>query len=790
MNEEEFLKKLHEAFALEAEEHFDAIRSGLAELEQGASDSPSALVEYIFRKAHSLKGAARAINRGDIEALCQQFESLFARWKKDVDTLNHAPFGLCAEAVDLLEQLLQRDTEASIAADPLLSLVERLREAASNHTGGEALMPTVSDGMQPLQHDSMPAAHADALPSRPRQSASPSPLVSTSVPLQHAPHDDAAGKSPTAASAAKALKDTVRVSIQELDALYRQVEELSTVKYLLGRMTNDMRLVIDQCREWKNEYQKYRMHRSEIAVKNGGPLHNSALPREGAQHFMKWTARQIEGMEVTITKGIEDARGTMYIMDAMSDALIDHSRRLLLLPFSVITDALPSMVNNIARDVGKKVDLTIRGVDVRIDKRILEELKDPLIHLLRNAIDHGIEDAAVRSERNKHPMGQLRLDISMTGDNRVEVSLSDDGAGIDVHAVRQRALADGMSSESWVEALSDTAALELIFSSGISTAGSVTELSGRGIGLAVVKENVAALGGEVTVSTQPGSGSTFRLLLPVSLSNARGVMVSASGRMYVIPLQYIVRGLSLLRTDIGSIDGKQVFDYQGASAPLFRLEDMLGMPAANTVDKEKEAVLVLNYADTVFGLRVGEVLWEQDVVIKPLPSPITRVRGIAGATLLGTGELAPVLHVPDLLDILRGSGRNLLSETAPEETRKIFQLLVVDDSITSRVLLHDILVSSGYQVKTAVDGIDALTHLRESSYDLVVSDVEMPRMNGFELTQAIRNDEKLSGIPVVLVTGLESQEDRERGFDVGANAYIIKSGFDQSNLLEIITRLI
>ncbi len=811
MNEEEFLKRLHEAFALEADEHFNAIRRGLADLEQGNAPDLSGIVELIFREAHSLKGAARAVNRADIESLCQQFESLFAKWKKDASTVQHAPFDVCSDACDLLGEMLDRSEETSISTDPLASLLERLKSAAASKGEGMPLAGAVSaDVSGPIPSPEPPAFPDSIHPS----ASSPAPLPVPSVlPVSPQPTNGSCplpgnpDRSPTHSEAArskidipgpsaapplpgKPVKETVRVSIQELDALYRQVEELSTVKYMFGRTTSDLKLVVDQCREWLSEYHKLHRHTMESGRLNanaGGVIGSRC---EELQNFIKWTSRQLEGIESTVAKGIEDNQGTMYIMDTMSDALIEQTRHLLLMPFSIITDSLPSMVNKIARDLGKKIDFRISGEDVRIDKRILEELKDPLIHLLRNSIDHGIEIETARSLKGKPAAGSLQLDIRLAADNRVELSLSDDGSGIDVEAVRAKAIAEGIAGKDFLEAQSAQRILDLVFHSGLSTAKTVTELSGRGIGLSVVKENVSALGGEVLLSTQPGRGTTFKILLPVSMSNARGVIVRTSGRMYVVPLQYILRGMSLTREDITALDGKPVFEFEGRTVPVYRLEELLGMPAVASASSGREAVLVLSCADTVFGLHVEEVLWEQDVVVKPLPSPIARVRTIAGATLLGTGELVPVLHIPDMLDATRASEQHQYGRAASEEVETISRLLVVDDSITSRVLLHDILVSSGYQVKTAVDGIDALTHLRESEYDLVVSDVEMPRMNGFELTQTIRKDEKLHELPVVLVTGLESREDRERGFDVGANAYIIKSGFDQSNLLEVIGRLI
>ncbi|MDT8325461.1 MAG: response regulator, partial [Bacteroidota bacterium] len=590
------------------------------------------------------------------------------------------------------------------------------------------------------------------------------------------------------------VRDTVRVSIGELESLYRQTEELTSIKYMIGRSSSDLRLVMDQCREWIREYQKFRRHSLEQRDPSGDPVRLLSQQYEEYEkllHFMKWTARQIEGVEATVGKAIEDGRGTMYIMDTLADAMMEQAKQLLLLPFALLTDTLSPMVRKIARDLEKDVHFEVTGEDIRIDKRILEALKDPLVHLLRNSLDHGIEEREQRARAGKPLQGRIALRISIAQDNRVEIVVEDDGRGIDAARILARAVEEGILTEDAAGTLGERETLELVFHAGLSTSPIITDLSGRGVGLNVVRENISSLSGELHVSTEKGRGTRFVMSLPVSLSNARGVLVRSSGRMYIVPLQHVDRGMVIHREDLSVLHGKPVIDYREKSVTVQRLDEMLAMPSAARREAQTQVtLLILTLGGAYLGVEVDEVLWEQDVVVKPLPAPVSRVRTIGGACLLSTGELVPVLHIPDLFDGARGAARHAGGSTPETVEKSVQHILVVDDSITSRVLLHDILLSSGYSVKTAVDGIDALTCLREEEYHLVVSDVEMPRMNGFELTEAIRRDEKMHELPVVLVTGLESKEDRERGFDVGANAYIIKSSFDQSNLLEVISRLI
>lgn len=869
MNEAEFLRKLHEAFEMEADEHFAVISKTLAEIEHlGPVDLPAG-VERIFREMHSLKGAARAVGRSDIEALCQVMEGLFALWKRNPATITAEQCATSADALDVLDELLRAEQPWPLSSPVLQDIMDRLR--AFGQAGGvpgeqgrngltvmssdllppDVLPPDVlpsdvlppeltitgrngnghsdAQGTQPSAAVGMPQLPAllDALVTSPAggvagvgssavpevpatqearrngngQAARIAPeasrcaAVDVAAPLRSDVGDAASAPSPGSAPLAGAAqirgrRDTVRVSIQELDALYRQVEELSTIQYMIGRTSTELRNVLEQCEEWLREHQKLNLAALDVAVKSGSTEPVRSARDERMRQFIQWSARRIEGIELAMLRGMEEGQATKYILDTISTGLLEQSKHLLLMPFSMVTDSLPAVVAKLARELGKRAEFTVTGDDVRIDKRILEGIKDPLIHLLRNSLDHGLEDEVERARRGKPAIGTIVMSIATTQDNRIEITLRDDGRGIGVDAVRNKAVEQQVLTTEAARGMRDEDVRNLVFHSGLSTAEQVTDLSGRGVGLAIVREHITALGGEVSLRSEEGKGTSIRMVLPTSLSNTRGVLVRTSGRMYILPLQFITRGIMLHPEDVIAVDGRQALAFEGRTIPLYRLEDLLRMPAQHQDEGGAEAALVLSMGDAHIALRVGSILWEQEVVVKSLPEPLARVRAISGAAMLSTGELVPVLHVPDLFDITRGASQSQTQESPAEQAPRVYSLLVADDSITSRVLLHDILVSAGYRVTTAVDGVDALTKLREDSFDLLVSDVEMPRMNGFELTRSVRDDEHLHELPVILVTGLETQEDKERGFDAGANAYLVKSGFDQSNLLETIGRLL
>lgn len=435
-----------------------------------------------------------------------------------------------------------------------------------------------------------------------------------------------------------------------------------------------------------------------------------------------------------------------------------------------------------------------RGGEVEIDRRILEEMKDPLIHVLRNCIDHGIEAPAARAEKRKPPHGTITLEISQKDGGKVELLVADDGAGIDTAKVKAAARKLEMVSEEDAEQLGEQEALALVFRSGVSTSPIITDVSGRGLGLAIVREKVERLGGAIAIESHPGAGTRFRIVLPLTLATLRGVLVRAGEQLFVIPATHVERVARVAETDIRTVENRETIALGGRAVSLVGLSDVLELPRKGAAGESPDhaQALVLGLGPERIAFRVDEVLGEQEVLVKTLGPQLVRVRNVAGACTLGTGQVVPVLNVPDLMKSAVKRAAAPLAPAAAQERAAAQQraILVVEDSITSRALLKGILESAGYRVATAVDGIDAYTALKTATFDLVVSDVEMPRMDGFDLTAKIRADKNLSELPVVLVTALESREHRERGIDVGANAYIVKSSFDQSNLLEVVRRLI
>ncbi|MDB5863413.1 MAG: CheA signal transduction histidine kinase [Betaproteobacteria bacterium] len=757
INDEAFLEQLRATFQIEAQEHLQTMSSGLLELEKTpGSAAAREIVEAVFRAAHSLKGAARAVDLIQVEALCESIEDVFASWKQRGGT--HG-----TESLDSVHRKLE--------AIALATAQPRAAQAPSAAAPAQQLPPRAQ---MHASSAAQPAA-APAPAAQPRTEARPA-----STPNETDAHE------------------TVRIPVRKLEAQLRESQELLSVKLAAAQRVADLQALGNRITAWRDSWaalepdvRQMRQRPSDTPLPTGA----RAAPALGRlMDFLESGRHTLKSIEDTIALIRHAAEHDRHAAAKLTDDLLEESKTLLLLPFGTISAAFPKLVRDLCRDQGKEVDFRIHGEDVEIDRRILEEVKDPIIHLLRNAIDHGVESPQARARAGKPARAAVALTVSRINGSKAELLLTDDGAGIDTARVRQSAVRNGVISALDADCLTEAQAQALIFESAVSTSPAVTAVSGRGLGLAIVREKAEKLGGLVTVESLPGAGTAFRLVMPATVATFRGILVEAAGRLLVVPTAQVER-VSLARPeDVKSVEGRDTLTVDGKAVALVQLADILELPVAQRMPPPAGGppVVVLASGDQRIAFGVDAVLGEQEVLLKPLCKPLVRVRNVAAATVLGSGAIAPVLNVSDLFRSARKMPRGQLRTAAPAKPARTESrsILVAEDSITSRMLLKTILESAGYRVKLAVDGMDALTLLRTENFDLLVSDVEMPRLNGFDLTARIRADGRLKALPVILVTALATREDREHGMEVGANAYIVKGSFDQSNLLSAVSRLI
>jgi two-component system chemotaxis sensor kinase CheA len=729
--DEQFLRSLRATFKVEAAEHLQAVATGLLELEKTAAPAGQlAIIETVFRAAHSLKGAARAINFTAIESLCQSLEGLFAAWKRREILPNPSTLDSAHRILDTMTQALAVTAAADRAERPPES-------------------PPATAALEQAQT-------ANARPPFP------------GLPVE---------------------TETVRIAVSSLDERLLEAEEMLAAKGAGDQRVIELGALAGRFAQWRKEWARIQPrarslrqpHRSGFA---------GAVPDLGLADFLDWNHDYLRLLEEKVTALRRTAEQDRLLVGKLVDDLLENSKKLLMLPLATLSTLLSKLVRDLTRDQGKEAEFTIRGEEITIDKRILEELKDPLIHLLRNCVDHGIETPEQRRRVGKPARATITVAVSPVNGNQVEISVSDDGAGIDVEEVRAAAARRGLTVPDTADEPGESAALALVFETEVSTSPMITQLSGRGLGLAIVREKAERLGGRVGIESRRGAGTTIRMTVPLTLATFRGVLIECAQRLFIVPTVQVERVVRFRTQEVQTVEGRRTLALNGRAVALVDLAEVLQLPSVlrKTDRPEATPALILGAGEQRVAFAVDTVRDEREVLVKRLGKPLSRVRNIAGATVLGSGELAPILNVPDLLKSARIAGGALRAPAEPSAAPEK-RILVVEDSITSRMLLKGILESAGYDVKTAVDGIDAFTALRAEPFDAVVSDVEMPRMDGFDLTARIRADRALAQLPVVLVTALESREDRERGIDVGANAYLVKSSLDQSDLLEALRRL-
>lgn len=780
MTDEDFLRQLQQAFAEEAHEHVQTITDGLLAIEQKALTGPDdGRLEEIYRAAHSLKGAARAVDERRIELVAHAMESVFIAMRRKGLELGVKDYDQLQAALDVLGGVLAGDDPSAkavqTAASSLESLAGDMADSVSDSMVAASVQQESAKSPKP-ESQKTPAVEEQQKHVELSDDSSPPSSPVDSPPEKSEPEAVNAGDQMPPQTKAGKGTETMRVAVAKLDSFLFSAEGMLSGKLALEQRIADSRGLHDLL---------------ERAKKLLGKLENSQAKSTSKEHLSE-ARTALDDLGLGLGNLSYALRADLRSVAAQVKDLMDGAMKVLMFPFANLAGAFPKMVRDLAREKGKGVDFQLAGGDVEVDKRILERIKDPLIHLLRNCIDHGIEAPDVREKLSKPRRGKIVLDVSESEGDKVRVTVADDGAGIDAEAVRKAAVEKLGMITGEAEALDGRELHSLIFSSGLSTSRMITDISGRGLGMAIVQEAVESLGGRIQMETSSGEGTRISLVLPLTLATFRGTLVRSAGRDFVLPTANVERVVRLLREDIRTAENREVVPLDGQPCSLAWLDAALGIVTGEEEKTQSGAVtaLVLGTGDRRMALGVDQVIGEQDVLVKSLGKHLTGLKNIAGATVLGSGRVVPVLNTIDLMDsVVRGShpARRTIVPDAEDAAKSV---LVVEDSITSRTLIKNIIESAGYEVRTAVDGVDGLTALRSSSVDLAVLDIDMPRMNGFQLTEAIRQDEKLSELPIVLVTARSTREDRERGIELGANAYLIKSTFDQTNLLDVIRQLI
>ncbi|HJV35290.1 hybrid sensor histidine kinase/response regulator [Geomonas sp.] len=475
-------------------------------------------------------------------------------------------------------------------------------------------------------------------------------------------------------------------------------------------------------------------------------------------------------------------------LDYLIQELHGKAMGLRMLPLRTICDGLERMVRDLSQQLGKEVRLDLVGGAIEMDRVLLEALKPMLIHLLTNAVCHGIEKPQERESTGKPRQGTVRLTARHEGSS-VLIEVRDDGRGMDPARIKATALSRGLIDQRDAELMRDEEALYLTLRPGFSTAEAVTDVAGRGVGMDVVKKNVERVKGNLTLSSELGIFTEISLQLPLSLSVLDALVVECAAETFAIPINYVQELLKVREPDIMTVGGREVIKVRGVTTPLYSLAHLLGLPKPK-LPGERLTALVLKLCDQRMACTVDAHLGNSEVVVKGLGNQFRNVQFVFGATIMGDGDPALILNVPDLFSAADTRSQSGVRRVEAERERPPVRVLVVDDSITTRTMEQSILVANGYRVETAVSGEDALEKAARERFDLVISDIEMPGINGFQLTRQLRASEQYREIPIIIVSSLSRDEDKRQAMEAGAQAYVVKGSFDQGMLLETVQMLV
>ncbi len=745
-------------FIAEAEEHIENLNQGVLVLEKEPGDLK--IVDELFREAHSLKGASGTIGFTEIRDMSHQIEDILA---------------------DIREQRIAFDASVADRMFSDLDKIKLLMEEIAQGGGVNENFPTLPKEEEPKK----PAKESKSVKktSKKKSVKKKKPEKESKPTIQTVSTDKE--KENGGPAAQPVVEEFVRVPLSRIDSILNLggalvINKIKSTRKLrffrkIGMMANQMEkrlsLLNDQFKDQKNEN----------------------LPPELIDSIYQCTS-EIVKIKEEVDAISDDVLGEALHIEPIMDQLQRHIREIRMLPCSTIFSGFPRLVRDIAQKQGKEVTLKIEGEDTELDKKVLEGIKEPLIHILRNAIDHGLESPKERMAQGKPAGGTIRLSAFHKGEN-VVIEIQDDGRGFDKEKIKAVALQKKMAEAEDFENMSDREIFNFVFMNGFSTSSFITDISGRGVGMDVVRTQIENLKGQVEISSEKGAGTTLLLELPLTIAIIHALMLKTGGRTFGIPLSAIDEIARAQYRDIHRVENKMAFELRNRVVPIVRLDETIGIPStqkSKNIGNTEVTIVIISSLYGRVGFWVDQLLGKEEIYLKNLGKHIGKLRNISGATMRRTGDIVLILDPVDLVmsskntksaPINEGHG-NL--ETIEQKRR----LLVVEDSMTTRELLRPILEGEGYEVDTAIDGLDGIEKVSLGSYDLIVSDIEMPRMSGLELCRYLKENETYSEIPFIFVTARGSEEEKRRGIEVGAQAYISKGNFDQGNLLETIARLI
>ncbi|HEY5915404.1 MAG TPA: hybrid sensor histidine kinase/response regulator [Verrucomicrobiae bacterium] len=758
-------RSMLDLFRAEAETQTAILTAGLIELERGSVSAQT--FEVLMRAAHSLKGAARIVNLQPAAEMAHALEDFFAAAGRGGSAPPQADIDLLLSGVDILSQLGKRGEEdlpawATESAPEIGSFLRQLRARLSL-----AVRPDSPDatGRAASLFTDQPAGGF------------------------HKPEGAAALSSPTTPARLPAQEHALRRAESVERVVRLAPENLNRLLGLAGEALVESRWL----RPFSDSLQQLKGHQAELVSQLANL--NQALSQEAfSEHSRARCAnalRQLGNCQRFLGEKVQELDLFDRRSSHLSQRLYLEVLRTRMRPFSDGVRRFPRMVRDLARSLEKQVKLEISGETTQVDRDILERLETPLAHLLRNAVDHGCETPAQRTQAGKPAEGTVSLEARHSA-GMLLVTVEDDGAGVNLEHLRSAIVRKRFATESLAQKFTDSELLEFLFLPGFSLKDNVTELSGRGFGLDIVHNMVRNVRGGIRLGNEPGRGLRIQLQLPLTLSVVRALLVQVAGEPYAIPLGQISRTLTLPRSSLQTLEGRQYFRFADQQIGAVSARQALGAPVL--APEGDLPVVVLGERATRCGLIVDRFLGESELVVQQLDPRLGKVKNISAAAFMEDGAPVLIIDVEDLthwIETMLAAGRfGTLRRDGLTPSVRPKRILAVDDSLTVREMERQLLAGRGYETDVAADGIEAWNAVRSGIYDLVITDVDMPRMDGIELTNRIKKDPHLGSVPVLLISYKDRNQDRICGLEAGADAYLAKGAFQDRDLIQAVVNLI
>ena len=747
------MQEILEDFLVEAFELIEQIDHDLVELESNPEDLE--LLNRIFRVAHTVKGSSSFLNFDVLTKLTHHMEDVLNKSRHGELKITPDIMDVVLESVDMMKALLRsirergNDVDAGVNISDICDRLTAINEGKDissskpkEEVKEEAKEPSAMDQEPEVDVNSLSEAEVEAEIERllkvrkaedqarrekqkqNEQSEAPAPKVETSAPKESKPQQKESNT--PAQSSASAVEQTIRVEVKRLDNLMNLIGELVLGKNRLLKIYDDV--------EERYEGEKFLEELNQVV----------------SQLSLVTTDIQLAVMKTRM------------------------------LPIAKVFNKFPRMVRDLSRELGKQIDLEISGEETELDKSIVEEIGDPLVHIIRNSCDHGIEDPKDRLAAGKPEKGVIELKAYNEG-NHIVVEIVDDGKGIDALAVKMKALERGLITEREVDNMTDKEAFSLIFKPGFSMAKQVTNVSGRGVGMDVVKTNIEKLNGIIDIDSEVGRGTIMKLKIPLTLAIIQSLLVGSQEEFYAIPLASVKETVRVPVDDIYTIEGKNVLRLRDEVLSLVRLSDLFGVKQIFE-SGDQTYVVVINVADSKLGIIVDSLIGQEEIVIKSLGNYLQNIRGIAGGTIRGDGKVTLIVDVGMIMDMAKEikidirASMESSAQMSKKEKPSDYKVLIVDDSKMDRTIMQKSLEPIGVTVLEATNGIEALNIVKsgDHSIDAMLIDIEMPRMDGYTLAGEIRKYSKYRNLPLIAVTSRTSKSDRLRGVEVGMTEYITK----------------